>query len=261
MESTEYETENKNKDTAVRNERWNYPRFFGDNDGRTGWLHGEDAKHISVLRLVRGDLVILCDNQNNDFLCKIWSVEKDLVELRILKQQKNEAAPNVEITLFQCLPKSDKMDFIVQKSTELGAVEIVPVISKRCVSRPDEKSALKKVSRWEKIALEAAKQCGGGKIPSIGKLLDFKTAVSEYSKVGQGILFYEGGGQRLNNLPLRNIEKFGVFIGSEGGFESEEAQFAENSGFFIATLGKRILRCETAPITALSVLLNLTGNI
>lgn len=244
-----------------KNDRWRYPRFFGKNDGEKAYITGEDAKHIgTVLRMCIGELAVICDNEYNDFLCRIASIQKELVEFDILDSRANEAKPGVEITLFQCLPKSDKMDFIVQKATELGASKIVPVLSKRCISRPDEKSVVKKILRWEKIAEEASKQCGGGKIPEIGKMTDFKAAVSEYSKIGTGILFYECGGKSLSELPVKEASKIGVFIGSEGGFEPEEAELAENNGIIPATLGKRILRCETAPVAALSILMNLTGN-
>lgn len=247
--------------TDEKKERWRYPRFFGSTDGETAYITGEDAKHIgTVLRMRSGELLVLCDNENTDYLCKIISAEKELIELEIIDKRQNEAAPGVEITLFQCLPKSDKMDFIVQKATELGAYSIVPVLSKRCVSRPDDKSMAKKIQRWEKIAAEASKQCGAGKIPVIGEPADFKTAVSEYSKIGLGILFYECGGKSLSELPVKEASKIGIFIGSEGGFEAEEAEFAEKNGIYAATLGKRILRCETAPVAALSVLMNLTGN-
>lgn len=244
-----------------KTERWRYPRFFADNDGEKVFITGDDAKHINtVLRMKTDELAVICDNDGNDFLCKIVSASKDMVELDILDSRKNEAEPNVEITLFQCLPKNDKMDFIVQKATELGVYRVVPVLSKRCVSRPDEKSASKKIQRWEKIAEEAAKQCGGGKIPEIGQLTDFRKAVKEYSEEGLGILFYECGGKSLNELPIHSAKKIGIFIGSEGGFEAEEADFAAANGIIAATLGKRILRCETAPLAALSVLMNLTGN-
>lgn len=244
-----------------KNERWRYPRFFAPNDGEKVFITGDDAKHIStVLRMKAEELAVICDNNGTDFLCKIVYAAKDKVELDILESKKNEAEPNVKITLFQCLPKNDKMDFIVQKATELGAYRIIPVLSRRCVSRPDEKSALKKIQRWEKIAEEASKQCGGGRIPEIGRLTDFRKAVTEYSREELGILFYECGGKNLAELPLKAAEKISIFIGSEGGFESEEVDYAVSNGVISATLGKRILRCETAPLTALSVLMNLTGN-
>lgn len=242
-------------------ERWRYPRFFGTNDGEKAFITGEDAKHIStVLRMNRGQLVVLCDNDGKDSLCRIALCQKDIVELEVLDSRKNDAEPTVEITLFQCLPKSDKMDYIVQKAVELGATRVVPTLSKRCVSRPDEKSALKKVTRWQKIAEEASKQSGRGKIPEICPLTDFRNAVKEYKDIGQGILFYECGGKNIADIVGKDVPKIGIFIGSEGGFEPEEAEFAIENGIEAATLGKRILRCETAPIAALAVLINLTGN-
>lgn len=249
------------REEEIKRERWRYPRFFGENDGERAYVKGEDAKHMgAVLRMSCGDMAVVCDNNGRDFLCRIISVGKDLAELEIVEFRENEAEPAVEATLFQCLPKSDKMDFIVQKATELGVSKIVPVISKRCVSRPDPKSMDKKILRWKKIAEEAAKQCGRGKIPEIGEPRDFKAAVSEYSEIGTGILFYECGGVKLSSLSLTETKKIGVFIGSEGGFEEEEAEYARGKGLLTATLGKRILRCETAPVAALAILMNLTGN-
>lgn len=244
-----------------KSDRWRYPRFFAPNDGERAVVTGEDAKHISaVLRMKEGDLAVVCDNEGVDCLCRIISLNKDLVELRVLEQRKNEAEPSVNVTLFQCLPKGDKMDFIVQKAVELGAVRVVPVLSKRCVSRPDEKSSAKKIQRWQKIAEEAAKQSGRGKIPELGQLTDFATAVREYEKKGLGILFYECGGESLNKLVTTKTAEIGIFVGSEGGFEEEEARLAAKYGIYAATLGKRILRCETAPIAALTLLMSLTGN-
>lgn len=262
-DSLKYAEKTISEETAEdKNERWRYPRFFGQNDGEKAFITGDDAKHIStVLRMKRGEPVILCDNCGNDFLCRIALCQKDMVELKVIDSRKNEAEPTAEITLFQCLPKSDKMDLIVQKATELGAARIVPLLSKRCVSRPDEKSALKKILRWQKIAEEAAKQSGRGKIPEISPLTDFRSAVKEYGDKGKGILFYECGGKKISQLITDETEKIGIFIGSEGGFEPEEAAFAKENGIEAATLGKRILRCETAPLAALSVLMNLTGNL
>lgn len=246
---------------AEKNERWRYPRFFAPNDGERAVITGEDAKHISaVLRMKKGDLAVICDNGGNDFLCRITVSEKDFTELEVLEHRKNEAEADVNITLFQCLPKGDKMDFIVQKATELGAIRIVPTLSKRCVSRPDLKSTAKKIQRWQKIAEEAAKQSGRGKIPQISPLTDFATAAKEYGKKGLGILFYECGGESLNKLIYADIKEIGIFVGSEGGFEPEEAELATSCGICAATLGKRILRCETAPVAALALLMNLTGN-
>lgn len=248
--------------SGTKEERWRYPRFFGDAGEDGAIITGEDAKHIfAALRMRAGELVVLCDNRETDLLCEIVSADKESVELKVLESRKNEAEPNVHITLYQCLPKGDKMDFIVQKAVELGAFRIVPVLSKRCVSRPDSKTAAKKISRWQKIAEEAAKQCGRGHIPEIGELTEFKSAVKGFPASDRGILLYECGGERLGSIISENTEEIGVFVGSEGGFEEEEARLAADCGIKLGTLGARILRCETAPLTALSILMNLTGNI
>lgn len=245
-----------------KDERWRYPRFFGDCQDGFALITGEDAKHISaVLRMRVGDFLVLCDNMETDFLCKIISTNKESVELKAVDSRHNNAEPDVRITLYQCLPKGDKMDFIVQKAVELGAFKIVPILSKRCVSRPDVKTAAKKILRWQKISEEAAKQCGRGRIPEIGELTEFKTAVNGLSESDRGIFLYECGGSKLGEIITEGVKDICVFVGSEGGFDENEAKLAESCGVHPVTLGKRILRCETAPLAALSILMNLTGNI
>ena len=143
-------------------EKWRYPRFFSDTideNGRIIYMNDEDSKHIAqVLRMRKGDKAIICDKNGHDYLCELSSLEnKNAIEFGILDKKDNLAEPDVEITLFQAVPKNDKLDFIVQKATELGAVKIVPFLSKRCVSRPDAKSADKKVQRLQRIAYEASK--------------------------------------------------------------------------------------------------------
>lgn len=241
-------------------ERWRYPRFFGENSGETALITGTDAVHIlRVLRMKTGDLAIVCDGNGTDCLCRIISAAENGVELSVLDRRTSEGEPSVIVRLFQCMPKSDKMDFIVQKAVELGACEVIPVISKRCVSRPDAKTAVKKRERWQRIAEEAAKQCGRGRIPAVGELLTFGEAVRAHSG-DTGILFYECGGERLNDLVGPDTGSIDVYIGSEGGFEPSEAELAVSAGICPATLGTRILRCETAPVAALAVLMNLTNN-
>lgn len=248
--------------TDEKIERWRYPRFFTDNIGESAVITGDDAKHIAtVLRMKTGDLAVLCDGSMKDYLCRITAASKDFVQLEVLDSQVNEAEPQTEICLYQCMPKSDKMEFIVQKATELGVSKIVPVLSKRCVSRPDEKTAAKKIQRYQKIAEEAAKQCGRGKIPHIGEMISFSQAVRAYSADRLGILFYECGGKSLKMLVTPDVRKIDIFIGSEGGFTPEEAELAENAGIQTATLGKRILRCETAPVASLAILMSLTNEI
>lgn len=244
-------------------ERWRYPRFFGRNIGESeAVLDGEEARHCAqVLRMKQGDLVIVCDGEGTDCLCRIVSAQPSAVVLEVLERQANEAEASIYLRLFQCCPKSDKMEFIVQKAVELGACEVIPVLSKRCVSRPDEKGAEKKLERYRKIAFEASKQCGRGKIMQIRPMMTFSEAVREFKSDHTGILFYECGGKSLNEI-MSGVKSgvVDVFIGSEGGFEEREVQLAESAGIACATLGKRILRCETAPVAAISVLMNLTGN-
>lgn len=248
--------------TNTEVERWRYPRFFTENIGRTAVITGADAAHISrVLRMKSGDLAIVCDGKKTDCLCRIISADNSCVELEILDKRENEAEPSVYLRLFQCLPKGDKLDFIVQKAVELGASEVIPVVSKRCVSRPDPKSSAKKLERYRRIAEEAAKQCGRGILPVIGETISFGEAVRAVNPDGLGLIFYECGGESLTELTKDLRSGFiDVFIGSEGGFEEAEVEFALKAGIHAATLGKRILRCETAPIAAISVLMNLTGN-
>ena len=160
--------------TADAVESWRYPRFFCENIGETVMITGTDAVHISrVLRMKKGDIAVICDGNGNDLLCRIITSAESAVELEITEKKRSEGEPDVYLRLFQCMPKSDKMDFIVQKAVELGASEIIPVISKRCVSRPDEKSAGKKRERWQRIAEEAAKE-GYIRPEDISRLIKFR---------------------------------------------------------------------------------------
>lgn len=248
--------------TDEKIERWRYPRFFTGNIGKTAVLSPEDSKHIcQVLRMKAGDYAVVCDGSCNDYLCRVINPDKNAAELEILETQKNEAEAGIYLRLFQCCPKSDKMEFIVQKATELGACEVIPVLSKRCVSRPDPKSAEKKRERYEKIAEEASKQCGRGRILKVMPMITFEQAVKSFDRNNTGLLFYECGGKSINEIMNgKTSGTVDVFIGSEGGFEAEEARLAEEHGIVPASLGKRILRCETAPVAAISVLMNVTGN-
>ncbi len=151
------------------------------------------------------------------------------------------------------------MEFIIQKAVELGACEIIPVMTSRCISRPDKKSMQKKLIRYNRISYEAAKQCGRGIIPEVHDLVEYKNAISMIKDESMGIIFYECGGEKLNNFKFSS-EYINVFIGSEGGFSKSEIDFAIENGWKTATLGNRILRCETAPVAALAILMNLTEN-
>nr|WP_319489831.1 16S rRNA (uracil(1498)-N(3))-methyltransferase [uncultured Caproiciproducens sp.] len=238
------------------------PRFFIDYvPEEQAAITGEDARHIArSLRMQPGESLILCDSIGTDYNGRIESITDGKVVVRILNFCRSVAEPGVNVTVYQGLPKADKMDSIVQKSVETGAVKIVPVMTARCVSKPDEKAAAKKNVRWQKIAEEAAKQSGRGVIPQIGALTDFQAAVKQAAQSGEIILFFEGGGQSIAGLVSGQTRELAVFIGPEGGFEQAEVDFAVQNGAKIGTLGARILRTETAPIAALAAIMLATGN-
>ncbi|HIS75294.1 MAG TPA: 16S rRNA (uracil(1498)-N(3))-methyltransferase [Candidatus Merdivicinus excrementipullorum] len=234
------------------------PRFFVPPiSGDRALISGEDAAHITKsLRLRPDEEITLCDGSGMDYAGRVLAVG-DPVEVEILSRSPSIAEPKCRLILFQALPKGDKMEFIIQKSVELGAAEIIPVLTSRCVSRPDAKSMAKKLERYRKIAAEAAKQCGRGIIPQVGELMTLEQAAKALPE--KSLVFYEGGGKRLSELVAPEDESWGVFVGSEGGFSPEEIALLESRGVCPATLGPRILRCETAPLCGLSVMLNLLG--
>lgn len=250
-------------DRELKTERWRFPRFFTENiSDESAVVSGEDAKHISVvLRMRAGDCAVLCDGKGMDYLAELSSADKDCCTFRALEKSPNEAEPSVHIRLFQAMPKSDKMEFIVQKAVECGACEIIPFFSKRCVSRPDAKQMAKKTERYRRIALEAAKQCGRGVVPTVGEAVEFSALKNLISPENTGILFYECATTPLSKAVTEFGQNIDIVIGSEGGFEQSEAEALSAAGFVQASLGKRILRCETAPIAAISVLMNMTGNL
>ena len=239
------------------------PRFFIDDrpQGELYTLTGENAHHAGrVLRLRPGETLTLCDGAGTDFDCTVEQAEKDEVVCRVQAVHPSETEPRQDMTLFMALPKGDKMDFIVQKAVECGACEVVPFISKRCVSRPDAKQLAKKTERWQRIAYEAAKQCGRGIIPQVGSTIDISKIPALISPENTGILFYECAETPLREAVGEFTRNIDIVIGSEGGFEQSEAEKLIAAGLKCASLGKRILRCETAPIAAISVLMNMTGN-
>lgn len=240
------------------------PKFFvskdniSDNDNSV-IIEGENAKHISnALRAKIGDEIIVCDGEGLDYTCKIISIEKNKVTGKITDVSSNNAEPDIKITLFQALPKYDKMELVIQKCIEIGADCIVPVTTERCVvslkGRED-----KKIQRWNKIAEAAAKQCGRGKIPKVSNVTTFKDAVSKAKDLDLAIIPYE----KENKTSLKDLclsfkgkgKTIGVFIGPEGGFSLNEINLARDSGIISVTLGKRILRTETAGLVASVILL------
>lgn len=239
------------------------PRFFCDRfEGDKALITGEDAKHLTrVLRMSIGDPVTLSDQKGTDFSCQIASIEEDLVILEIKGQHRCETEPTICTILFQALPKGDKMETIVQKSCEMGVTHIYPMLTKRCVSRPDARSMQKKVERYQKVAYAAAKQCGRGIIPTVHPLVSYEEALALAGATQCPMLFYENATTTFRSLLQQPVESYALLIGAEGGFESSEVDKARSLGIPSLSLGKRILRAETAPITALSVLMYETGNL
>ncbi|HRR78039.1 MAG TPA: RsmE family RNA methyltransferase [Ruminococcus sp.] len=238
------------------------PRFFTnelDEDNIT--ITGNDAHHIGFsLRMKPGERLTVCCN-GIDYNCTIRSIDGETVFLDLVEKHRCAAEPGVQVTLFQAVPKLDKLEFIIQKSVELGASRIVPVLTRRCISRPDGKDFAKKLTRLNKIAAEAAKQSGRGMIPEVTPIVSFKEALSMMNELDRNVILYEEeGGCSFDKAGLPDSGSIGLVIGSEGGFDKEEAQAAVDSGAVQVWLGKRILRCETAPITALSILMFLTNN-
>jgi 16S rRNA (uracil1498-N3)-methyltransferase len=247
------------------------PRFFlnpsarQDLSGGAVSISGDDAAHITrVLRMKPGDRLTVCDGLGSDLLCEIAGFDNDAVLLHILDKQRSQSEPDVAVTLYQGLPKGDKMELIVQKCVELGVTAIVPVLTLRSVSRPDGKTLAKKNERWNRIAAEAAKQCGRGILPQVLPTVDFKAAVGMLKTQSAALMLYEQNGGTLRDYFDRLAaipSEIGVLVGPEGGFDPEEVGEARNAGIPTAGMGPRILRTETAPLCALSVIMYATGNL
>lgn len=240
------------------------PRFFTGTvrDGHAE-ISGEDARHIALsLRMREGERVTVCDAQGTDYQCVIRRVQPELITFAVTESAPSAGEPSVDVTLYQAMPKGDKLEYIIQKAVELGVGRIVPVLSRRCVSRPDEKSMAKKLTRYNKIALEAAKQCGRGRVPQVEPMLDFGAALERIGKSSLGIFFYENAENSLRETLSKKLQnEVSILIGSEGGFEPGEAEAAVERGLLPLSLGSRILRCETAPLAAITAILYEAGDI
>ncbi len=238
------------------------PRFFVESvESDFVEMTGEDARHIALsLRMKNGEKLVLCDGKGREADAVIREAYPESVVLDIEERRDSAAEPETEVILYQALPKFDKLEYIVQKSVELGVSKIVPVLTSRCISRPDEKTMKKKLERLRKISDEAAKQSGRGKLPEIGELLTFKNAVLEITKAETPILFFEHAQYPLHEImEKRTGGTIAMMVGSEGGFSDEEAEYAKEKGALIASLGPRILRCETAPVAALAAIMYAAG--
>lgn len=222
-------------------------------------IYGDDAFHISrSLRMAVGEEITVADGEGCEYTATLCEFSSDRVCARITEKRQSLAEPSVGITLYQAYPKGDKLEFIVQKSVELGVMRIVPFESERCIKRPKTDKIEKHTARLNKIAEEAAKQCGRGKLPTVSEPVTYEKMLAEAKNADLVLFCYEGGGTvSLKNVleNNKNAKSIAVVIGSEGGFSEKEAEAALRSGFSMCSLGTRILRCETAPLFALSSLI------
>ena len=225
-------------------------------------ITGSDVNHIkNVLRIRQGEEMLVSDGTGRDYLCQAEEIAGQEVTVRILETEEEGRELPSRIWLFQGLPKSDKMEFIIQKAVELGASEIVPVSSRRCVVRLDRKKAEHKVSRWNGVAASAAKQSKRMIVPGVHEVMGFREALEYAGNMDVRLIPYEKAeGMAAARELLSGIragQSVAVFIGPEGGFEEEEIEEARAGGFLPVSLGKRILRTETAGMTVLSILMYL----
>lgn len=223
-------------------------------------VEGSDVNHIkNVLRMKVGETILLSDGEDKEYTCKIRSLDEQQVVAAIEDISSFSRELPINVTLFQALPKGDKMETIIQKMVELGASSIVPVRTKRCVVKLDDKKASKKVERWNAISLSAAKQAKRGVIPEVKNVMDFGLAIKEAEKMDYVIIPYEEAeNMAYTREVLAKIEpgmNVAVFIGPEGGFAESEVEAVKNIGGAPITLGKRILRTETAGMTVMSILM------
>lgn len=248
------------------------PKFFVKQEQINGdiiIIQGQDVNHIKkVLRAKIGDELQICNSQNGEnFLCDIKEIENEKILCKIKQEIEEKVESNIEVTIFQGLPKADKMEYIIQKSVELGVYDITPVEMKRCVVKLDEKDKNKKQLRWQKISEVAAKQCGRDIIPQINKIINMKNICELIKKYDIVLVAYENEKQntlkeqlnlikeKMEKLKSDELIKIGIVIGPEGGLEEQDVEILKENGAKIITLGKRILRTETVALNVLSVIM------
>ena len=245
------------------------PKFFVDDNQITDKkikIIGNDVNHIkNVLRKKQSDILTICNTSNKtDYLCEILKIGENFIECEIKEEIQNYVESNIHVTIMQGLPKSDKMELIIQKSVELGAYDITPVEMKRCVVKLTEKDKQKKIIRWQKISEVASKQCGRNIIPKINEVTNIKNICNLIKQYDIVLVAYENENKTTIKEELQKIRKMydsekilkvAVIIGPEGGIDEEEIRLLRNNGSKTITLGKRILRTETVALNILSVII------
>ncbi len=228
-------------------------------------ITGDDVKHIGkVLRLKVGDKINISDGNSTEYICELDLIDKKEVVCNIIEKFQNKTESPICITLFQGLPKAQKMELIIQKGVEIGIKNIIPVLTERVVVKTETRDISGKIERWNKISKEAAKQSGRGTILELNNPITFKEAIESLNKFDLAVIPYEnqqgiGLKKVLRNLDS-NVKNVAIFIGPEGGFEEEEVNYAIEKGVHPVTLGPRILRTETAGLVASSIILYELGD-
>lgn len=235
-------------------------------------IQGQDVNHIKkVLRSKIGEELEICNTTTNEnYLCNITKIENEEIECIIKQYLETQAESKIQVTIFQGLPKADKMEYIIQKSVEIGGYDITPVEMKRCVVKLNEKDKIKKVARWQKISEVAAKQCGRDIIPKINNIINIKKLCELIQNYDIVLLAYENEKENTLKEQLKNLKKeiisnqkvskdvkvkIGIVIGPEGGIEEQEVKSLYENGAKVITLGKRILRTETVALNVLSIIM------
>ena len=224
------------------------------------YIEGTDVNHIkNVLRMKVGEELMISNGTDKHFICSITEFLENTVVAKIGDVDSNSSELPVKLYLFQGLPKGDKMELIIQKSVELGVHEIIPVAMKRCVVKLDAKKEKNKINRWQGIAESAAKQSKRMIIPQIKGVMNFKEAVAYGKTLDYNVIPYEfAHGMETSKEVIKSLHKYksvGIFIGPEGGYDEEEIAYVKEMGMQIISLGKRILRTETAGLTTLSIIM------
>ena len=241
------------------------PKFFVpecDLSGETVTLSGPNAEHLKVLRVRPGEELTLCDTRGLEALCAL-ELPGNPARLRILKTMPARGEPSISAVIYAALPKGDKTETIVQKAVELGAERVCFFLTERCVSRPDARSLRSRTERLNKIAEAAAMQSYRGRVPRVDWLPDLPAVLREGREADLRAFLWEGEREKSLRALLREAGTFrsaALISGPEGGFSGEEAALAAAAGFASVTLGQRILRCETAPLAALTAVMYESGN-
>lgn len=245
------------------------PKFFVPKEnihGDTIVINSEDVSHITrVLRMNVGDTLILCDGKCFDYDAEITEIKPKEIICRIIKAAKSDTEPDIQVTLFQGLPKASKMEYIIQKTTELGISRIVPCKLSRCVVKLENaKAEMKKTERWQKIAESAAKQSGRGIVPEIAPVASIDDVIAQMKEYDIAFAPYECEEMQSLRDVLTSVDKpvtIGFIIGPEGGFDMSEIEKLRAAGIKTVTLGKRILRTETAGEAVLAMTMYEKGDI